>query len=83
VTGTSDVQAPRVSGTSDVQAPRVTGTSDVQAPRVSGTGKSAGQSPSITSPTAKLVREAEAACKKGDMKTAKAKAAAAIAQLKK
>jgi hypothetical protein len=32
---------------------------------------------------AKLVKDAEAACKKGDMKTAKAKAEAAIAQLKK
>jgi hypothetical protein len=72
-----------VTGTGDVQAPRVTGTGDVQAPRVSGAGKNAGQSPSITSPAAKLVREAEAACKKGDMKTARAKAKAAIAQLKK
>jgi hypothetical protein len=72
-----------VSGTGDVQAPRVSGTGDVQAPRVSGTGKSTGQSPSISTSAAKLVQEAEAACKKGDMKTARSKAKAAIAQLKK
>jgi hypothetical protein len=42
----------------------------------------AGAKASGTSKAVTLVREAEAACKVGDMKTAKAKAEAAIAELK-
>ncbi|MBI4269877.1 MAG: hypothetical protein HY615_06040 [Candidatus Rokubacteria bacterium] len=65
-----DVQAPR--GKQDVQAPRG---QDVQAPR-----SLAGAKP--TGDASKLIREAEAACKAGDMTTAKAKAEAAMATLK-
>ena len=66
-----DVQAPKMQ---DVQAPRM---QDVQAPRTL-----AGATQIDASKAAKLVKEAEAACKAGDMKTAKSKAEAAIAQLK-
>ena len=66
-----DVQAPKMQ---DVQAPRM---QDVQAPRTL-----AGATQIDASKAAKLVKEAEAACKAGDMKTAKSKAAAAIARLK-
>jgi hypothetical protein len=66
-----DVQAPKMQ---DVQAPRM---QDVQAPRTL-----AGATQIDASQAAKLVKEAEAACKAGDMKTAKSKAAAAIARLK-
>jgi hypothetical protein len=38
--------------------------------------------PGGTSKATALIREAEAACKAGDMETAKAKAEAAIAELK-
>src|SRR5437660_1589981 len=70
-----DVQAPRsLAGARDVQAPRM---QDVQAPRTL-----AGATQIDASKAAKLVKEAEAACKAGDMKTAKSKAAAAIARLK-
>src|SRR5437763_1401140 len=65
-----DVQAPRGQ---DVQAPRG---QDVQAPR-SVAGSKAGSSKAIS-----LVKEAEAACAKGDMTTAKAKAEAALAEMK-
>jgi opacity protein-like surface antigen len=65
-----DVQAPRGQ---DVQAPRG---QDVQAPR-SLAGAKAGSSQAFS-----LVKEAEAACAKGDMATAKAKAEAAIAAMK-
>jgi hypothetical protein len=65
-----DVQAPRGQ---DVQAPRG---QDVQAPR-SLAGAKAGSSKAFG-----LVKEAEAACAKGDMATAKAKAEAAIAAMK-
>src|SRR5437870_2443260 len=58
----------------EVQAPRM---QDVQAPRTL-----AGATQIDASKAAKLVKEAEAACKAGDMKTAKSKAAAAIARLK-
>jgi len=51
-------------------------TLDAQAPRVS-----AASTPSSSKATA-LIKEAEAACKAGDMNTAKAKAEAAIAELK-
>jgi hypothetical protein len=74
-----DAQAPRakVSGQAprgqDAQAPRG---QDSQAPRAA-----AGNMPSSSKATA-LIKEAEAACKAGDMTTAKAKAEAAIAELK-
>src|SRR5438132_1225443 len=53
------------------------GARDIQAPRTL-----AGATQIDASKAAKLVKEAEAACKAGDMKTAKSKAAAAIARLK-
>jgi hypothetical protein len=56
-----------------VQAPRG---QDVQAPR-SLAGSKAGSSKAFS-----LVKEAEAACAKGDMTTAKAKAEAALAEMK-
>ena len=66
-----DVQAPR-SG-QDTQAPRG---QDTQAPRaVAGAKASSGDA-------AKLVREAEAACKAGNMGAAKAKAIEAMSILK-
>jgi hypothetical protein len=65
-----DIQAPRGQ---DVQAPRG---QEVQAPR-SLAGSKAGASKAFT-----LVKEAEAACAKGDMETAKAKAEAALAEMK-
>src|SRR5437879_4703754 len=69
-----EVQAPRGQ---EVQAPRG---QDTQAPRsVAGGNQPAGSSMSKAST---LVQEAEAACKAGDMKTAKAKAEAAISALK-
>ena len=73
-TASQDVQAPRT-GSQDVQAPR-TGAQDVQAPR--------GQDEQATrlSSARKLIGEAEAACKKGDMATSSSKAKEAIAQLK-
>src|SRR5258708_1744189 len=65
-----DIQAPRGQ---DIQAPRG---QDVQAPR-SLAGSKAGSSKAFS-----LVKEAEAACAKGDMTTAKAKAEAALAEMK-
>ena len=65
-----DTQAPRGQ---DTQAPRG---QDKEAPRVAG-----GNAPSSSKAVA-LIKEAEAACKAGDMSTAKAKAEAAIAELK-
>ena len=65
-----DVQAPRGQ---DVQAPRG---QDVQAPR------SLAGSKATSSKAFNLVKEAEAACAKGDMATAKAKAEAALAAMK-
>jgi hypothetical protein len=67
------VQAPR-SGDA-VQAPR--SGQEVQAPR-----SHAGAKPAGTANASKLVKEAEAACKAGDMKTAKEKAEAAISALR-
>ena len=64
------MQAPRGQ---DTQAPRG---QDAQAPRSLAGAKPAG------SDAFKLVREAEAACKAGDMATAKSKAQAAISILK-
>src|SRR6185503_7436992 len=71
---TQDVQAPR-SSTQDVQAPR-SSTQDVQDPRSLAGAKSGGAD------AAKLVREAEAACKAGNMDSAKAKAIEAIGLMK-
>jgi hypothetical protein len=72
-----DVQAPRGQ---DVQAPRG---QDVQAPRSQAQTPRATASSQPTSGKAwTLVKEAEAACKSGDMQTAKAKADAAIAEIK-
>ena len=69
-----EVQAPRGQ---EVQAPRG---QEVQAPRsLAGAKQPAGSSMSKAS---SLVQEAEAACKAGDMKTAKSKAEAAISALK-
>src|SRR6267142_384638 len=77
---TQDVQAPRSlagarSSTQDVQAPR-SSTQDVQAPRTLAGAKSG------SGDAAKLVREAEAACKAGNMDSAKAKAVEAIGLMK-
>ena len=66
-----DVQAPRAQ---DVQAPRG---QDVQAPRSLAGSQAAGSSKAFN-----LVKQAEAACAKGDMTTAKAKAEAALAEMK-
>src|SRR5881396_26181 len=65
-----DIQSPRGQ---DIQSPRG---QDVQSPR-SLAGSKAGASKAIN-----LVKEAEAACAKGDMTTAKAKAEAALAEMK-
>ena len=73
-TASQDVQAPRT-GSQDVQAPR-TGAQDVQAPR----GQD--QQAARLSTARKLIDEAEAACKKGDMATSSSKAKEALAQLK-
>ncbi len=67
-----DVQAPRGQ---DVQAPRG---QDVQAPRAK---QQDVQAPRLTN-ARKLVREAEAACKKGDMALSASKAKAAMELLK-
>jgi hypothetical protein len=58
-----------------VQAPRG---QDVQAPRSAGAAQPGGN----VSMASTLIHEAEAACKAGDAKTAKAKAEAAIAILR-
>jgi hypothetical protein len=68
-----DVQAPRGQ---DVQAPRG---QDVQAPRSLAGAKGSGTD---MSKIAGMVKEAEAACKAGDMKAAKEKADEAISALK-
>jgi hypothetical protein len=69
-----DIQAPR-SSSQDVQAPR-SASQDMQAPRSLAGAKSSG------SDAMKLVREAEAACKAGNMDTAKSKAVEAIKLMK-
>src|SRR6185369_14951964 len=68
-----DVQAPRAG--QDVQAPRAG--QDVQAPR-----SLAGAKSSSGSDAMKLVREADAACKAGNMDTAKSKAVEAMGLMK-
>src|SRR5438034_778707 len=75
--GKQDVQSPR--GKQDVQAPR--GKQDVQAPRSDQGAGQAVQAPR-GSDAAKLIHEAEAACKAGNMAEAKAKAEAALRILK-
>jgi hypothetical protein len=77
--GNQNVQAPR--GNQDVQAPR--GNQDVQAPRTSTGATTAAQAPrtDMTKATS-LVKEAEAACKAGNMTLASDKAKAALAILK-
>ena len=65
-----DIQSPRGQ---DIQSPRG---QDVQSPR-SLAGAKAGSGKAFN-----LVKEAEAACAKGDMTTAKAKAEAALAEMK-
>src|SRR2546428_2340104 len=69
-----DLQAPRGQ---DLQAPRG---QDLQAPRSGDQSPRAGGSSKVTSSTqaSQFVKEAEAACKAGDMKTATEKAEAAI-----
>ena len=74
-----DIQAPRSQAGNrpqDVQAPR--GNQDVQAPR----GNQDVQAPRVKDAGA-LVRQANAACKKGDMTTAAQKAREALALLNK
>ena len=68
-----DIQAPRAG--QDIQAPR--SGQDIQAPR-----SLAGAKSSAGSDAAKLVREAEAACKAGNMDAAKAKAVQAMGLMK-
>src|SRR5437773_733620 len=75
--GKEDVQSPR--GKEDVQSPR--GKQDVQAPRSDQGAGQAVQAPR-GSDAAKLIHEAEAACKAGNMAEAKAKAEAALRILK-
>src|SRR3989442_216342 len=75
-----DVQVPRGH---DVQTPRAQYAQtprgqDVQTPRSLAGAKPSGD----ISKASTLIKEAEAACKAGDMKTAKSKAEAAIATLK-
>src|SRR5438094_6985100 len=68
-----DIQAPRAG--QDIQAPRAG--QDIQAPRsLAGAKSSAGRD------AAKLVREAEAGCKAGNMDAAKAKAGQAMGLMK-
>src|ERR1044071_1500184 len=77
--GNQDVQSPR--GNQNVQSPR--GNQDVQSPR-SGSGTTASsQAPRADiSKAASLVKDAEAACKTGNMTVASDKAKAAIELLK-
>ena len=86
-TPSQDVQAPRTrtqdaaprTSSQDVQAPR-TASQDVQAPRTASGGQ--GEQSSRVSNAQQLVKDAEAACKTGDMTTASAKAREAMALLK-
>ena len=77
-TPSQDVQAPRTPS-QDVQAPR-TSSQDVQAPRTASRGQ--GEQSSRVSNAQKLIKDAEAACKTGDMTTASDKAKEAMALLK-
>ena len=76
VSKAQDVQAPRslAGSRQDIQAPRAG--QDIQAPRsLAGAKASSGDA-------AKLVRDAEAACKSGNMDAAKAKAVEAMGLMK-
>jgi hypothetical protein len=80
---TQEVNAPRTQAvnaprTQEVNAPR---TQDVSAPRSSSVREQDIPAPRIKS-AEELVREAQAACEKGDMRTASAKATKAMAELK-
>jgi len=77
--GNQDVQSPR--GNQDVQSPR--GNQDVQSPRAAAGSTTTAQTPraDMTKATS-LVKEAEAACKAGNMTLASDKAKAALAILK-
>ena len=77
--GNQTVQSPR--GNQDVQSPR--GNQDVQSPRAGGTTASS-QTPRSSNVTKaqSLVKEAEAACKAGNMTQASKKAKSAMALLK-
>ena len=77
--GNQDVQSPR--GNQDVQSPR--GNQDVQSPRAAAGSATTAQAPraDMTKATS-LVKEAEAACKAGNMTLASDKAKAALAILK-
>ena len=77
--GNQDVQSPR--GNQNVQSPR--GNQDVQSPRAGAGSTASSQAPrgDITK-AAGLVKDAEAACKAGNMTLASDKAKAAIAILK-
>ena len=74
-----NVQSPR--GNQDVQSPR--GNQDVQSPRAAAGSTTTAQAPlaDMTKATS-LVKEAEAACKAGNMTLASDKAKAALAILK-
>ena len=77
--GSQDVQAPR--GNDSIQAPR--GSQDVQAPRTATGSTTMAQAPRADmTKAASLVKEAEAACKSGNMTLATDKAKAALAILK-
>ena len=77
--GNQDVQSPR--GNQNVQSPR--GNQDVQSPRAPAGSTTTAQAPraDMTKATS-LVKEAEAACKAGNMTLASDKAKAALAILK-
>jgi hypothetical protein len=77
--GNQDVQSPR--GNQDVQSPR--GNQNVQSPRAGSGATASGQAPRADiSKAASLVKDAEAACKSGNMTVASEKAKAAIELLK-
>jgi hypothetical protein len=77
--GNQDVQSPR--GNQDVQSPR--GSQDVQAPRTAaGATTPARATRADITKAGSLVKQAEAACKSGNMTLAAEKAKAAMALLK-
>jgi len=78
--GNQDIQSPR--GNQDVQSPR--GNQDVQSPRAGTTTTAGSQAPrsSNLKKAASLVKEAEAACKAGNMSQASKKAKSALALMK-
>ena len=77
--GNQDVQSPR--GNQDVQSPR--GNQDVQSPRAGAGATATAQAPRVDMKKAtSLVKEADAACKAGNMTLASEKAKAALALLK-